>query len=178
MSTSTDPTPALSPASPKPSVPADVTLRSGNLLSLSETSELARAALTTLVTLVGPPHAGKSTLLATVHECFRQNRFKNLSFSGSCTLVAFERVCHLSRIASGLEVPDTERDKVSDDEYFYHLNVSRSGEQTSTGSLFVMDVAGEGFDNLRKSHENCLAITSLKRTDVFHGVTVGVAKAF
>ena len=81
-------TPVPSPASAKPAGPADITLRSGGLLSLAETSDLARAIPTTLVTLVGPPDAGKSTLLATVHECFRQNRFQGLSFSGSRTLVA------------------------------------------------------------------------------------------
>lgn len=160
-----DPDPTPSPTSAKPSAPTDITVRSGGLLSLSEISDLAQAAQTTLVTLVGPPDAGKSTLLATVHERFRQNRFQALTFSGSRTLVAFEQLCHLSRIASGLEDPDTQRTKFTDEEYFYHLTVNRSGEQISTCSLFVMDVAGEGFDDLRKSHENCLAITSLKRTE-------------
>ena len=142
-----------------------VSLRSGRLLSLSETSDLARTTATTLVTLVGPPDAGKSTLLATMHECFRQNRFQSLTFSGSRTLVSFEEICHLSRIASGLKDPDTERSKSSEEEYFYHLTVNRTDEQSSPRSLFLMDVAGEGFDGLRKSHENCLAITSLKRTE-------------
>lgn len=166
MSTSENPIPA-SPlsASAKSAGPADITLRSGDVLSLAETNDLARAIPTTLVTLVGPPDAGKSTLLATVHECFRQNRFQILSFSGSRTLVAFEQLCHLSRIASGLEDPDTQRTKFSDEEYFYHLNVNRAGELVSPRSLFVMDVAGEGFDGLRKSYENCRAITSLKRTE-------------
>lgn len=165
MSTSADSTPVASSVSAKLSVPTDIALRSGELLSLSETSELARVALTTLVTLVGPPDAGKSTLLATIHECLRKNRFQNHTFSGSCTLVAFEQICHLSRIASGLENPDTQRTKFSTEEYFYHLIVNRTGEQNSSRSLFIMDVAGEGFDDLRKSHENCLAITSLKRTE-------------
>ncbi len=165
MSTTVNPAPTPSPASAKPAAPADVTLRSGGLLSLAETSDLARATPTTLVTMVGPPDAGKSTLLATVHECFRQNRFQALTFSGSRTLVAFEELCHLSRIASGLEDPDTQRTKFSDEEYFYHLTVNRTDEPSSPRSLFVMDVAGEGFDGLRKSHENCLAITSLKRTE-------------
>jgi GTP-binding protein EngB required for normal cell division len=142
-----------------------ISLRSGRLLSLSESSDLARTSATTLVTLVGPPKAGKSTLLATIHECFRQNRFQSLTFSGSRTLVAFEEICHLSRIASGLRDPDTERSKFSDEEFFYHLTVNRAGEQSSPRSLFLMDVAGDGFDDLRKSHENCLAITSLKRTE-------------
>lgn len=165
MSTSVNPTVAPTPASATPAAPADVTLRSGGLLSLTETSDLARTTSTTLVTLVGPPDAGKSTLLATIHECFRQNRFQTLMFSGSRTLVAFEELCHLSRIASGIEHPDTQRTKFSDEEYFYHLTVSHIGEPTSPHSLFVMDVAGEGFDGLRKSHENCLGITSLKRTE-------------
>lgn len=164
MSNGANPAPGPAPASAKPASPADISLRSGRLLSLSETSDLARATPTTLVTLVGPPDAGKSTLLATVHECFRQNRFQALTFSGSRTLVAFEELCHLSRIASGLEDPDTQRTKFSDEEYFYHLTVNRSDEHNSPRSLFVMDVAGEGFDGLRKSHDNCLAITSLKRT--------------
>ncbi len=165
MSDAVSPSPIPSSASSKPVPPPDISLRSGNLLSLDETSDLARSTPTTLVTLVGPPDAGKSTLLATVHECFRQSRFQSLTFSGSRTLVAFEQLCHLSRIASGLEDPDTERTKFSDEEYFYHLIVSRTGEQDWPRSLFVMDVAGEGFDSLRKSHENCLNITSLKRTE-------------
>lgn len=165
MSTSVTPTPVPSPASSKPALPPDISLRSGGLLSLSETSDLARVTPTTLVTLVGAPDAGKSTLLATVHECFRKNRFQSLTFSGSRTLVAFEQLCHLSRIASGLEDPDTQRTKFSDEEYFYHLTVNRTGELDSERSLFVMDVAGEGFDSLRKSHDNCLSITSLKRTE-------------
>lgn len=161
MSTSVNTDPTLA----KPALTADVTLRSGGLLALAETSDLARAMPTTLVTLVGPPDAGKSTLLATIHECFRQNRFQSLTFSGSRTLVAFERLCHLSRIASGLENPDTQRTTPSDEEYFYHLTVNRNGELASPRSLLMMDVAGEGFDGLRKSHENCIAITSLKRTE-------------
>ena len=80
--------------------------------------------------------------------------------------MAFEKLCDLSRIASGLKDPDTQRTKFSDEEYFYHLTVNRAGESPSPRSLFVMDVAGEGFDDLRKSSiENCLAITSLKRTE-------------
>jgi double-GTPase-like protein len=142
-----------------------VSLRSGRLLSLSETSDLARTTATTLVTLVGPPDAGKSTLLTTIHDCLRQSRFQALTFSGSRTLVAFEELCHLSRIASELNEPDTERTKFSEEEFFYHLTVNRAGEQSLPRSLFVMDVAGEGFDDLRKAHENCLAITSLKRTE-------------
>ncbi len=149
----------------KRAVIADVILRSGRLLNLAEASDLARATPTTLVTLVGPPKAGKSTLLATVHECFRHGQFKALTFSGSRTLVMFEELCHLSRIASGLEDPDTERTKPTDEEYFYHLTVNRTGEPASPRSLIVMDVAGEGFDRLRMSHENCFAITSLKRTE-------------
>ena len=161
MSTSENTDPLLA----KPAVTADVILRSGRLLTLAETSDLARATPTTLVTLVGPPKAGKSTLLATVHERFRQGRFKSFSFSGSRTLVMFEELCHLSRIASGLEDPETERTKPTDEEYFYHLMVNRTGELGSPRSLLVMDVAGEEFDGLRKSHENCVAITSLKRTE-------------
>jgi len=149
----------------KPTAPTDIPLRSGDLLSILETSDLANSTPTTLVTLVGPPDAGKSTLLATLYDCFRQNRFTALTFSGSRTLVAFEQLCHLSRIASGLQDPDTQRTKFSDEELFYHLTVNHFKEPASPRSLFVIDVAGEGFEGLRKSYENCLAITSLKRTE-------------
>lgn len=152
-------------AASKPALALDVVLRSGMELTTGDLDALAREHPATLVALVGPPDAGKTTLVATLYEQFRQAKVPDFVFAGSHSLLAFERRCHLSRLVSNLEQPQTERSNSSDEELFYHLRVARPGDSVHKEDVFLLDVAGEGYQELRTSADACRAITSLQRVD-------------
>ncbi len=143
----------------------DVVLRAGTELTTGDLDALAREHPATLVALVGPPDAGKTTLVAALYEEFRRAKVPDFMLAGSLSLMAFERRCHLSRMASKLEQPHTERTKSTDEELFYHLRVARPHDLERRDDVFLLDVAGEDYAELRTRADACRAITSLQRTD-------------
>lgn len=156
---------STAPSSAGDSVSTDIALRTGGELTAVDLDSLAREYPATLIVLVGPPEAGKTTLIVTLYEWFRQAKVAKFAFSGSHSLMAFERRCHLSRMASKLARPETERTPAADEELFYHLRVARLDDLACKDDLFLLDVAGEQYRELRTSDEACLSIESLGRAD-------------
>lgn len=145
--------------------PEDVTLRSGSQLSVAEVDELARQNPVSLIALVGPPGVGKTTFVAAIYERLRVAKLSGVTFAGSLSLVAFEERAHLSRVASNLDRPLTQRTSSSDEQLFYHLRSPRTDGDQRKQDLLFLDVAGEDYEGLRTSHDACLAIDSFKRID-------------
>src|SRR5712692_4403902 len=102
-------TPVPSQPPPPVTVPDVIDLPSGNELDDLEAAKLQAAQLARLIVVAGPVGAGKTTLITTLHDLFQTGKIGDHAFAWSRTLPAFERRCHLSRIASERAVPDTER---------------------------------------------------------------------
>ena len=79
-----------------------VQLHEGDDLTISKASKITRSCVTRFITLAGAAESGKTTLLASIYECFQKGGFADYYFAGSLTLPGYEKRCHLSRIESGL----------------------------------------------------------------------------
>src|ERR1035437_3129863 len=115
-----------------------------------------------VVAFIGPPKGGKTALLASPYECFQIGEFAGRSFAGSDTLVGFERVSHLGRLASRLHKPDTERTR-SGPHHCFHLRVW-SGN-TGSGNVLLSNISGEDCDAAVDSSEDCKRLQILRRAD-------------
>src|SRR5258708_13883849 len=92
-------------------VPDVIDLPSGNELDDLGAAKLQAAQLVRLIVVAGPVGAGKTTLIATLHDLFQTGKVGDYAFAWSTTLPAFEARCHLSRIHSHRAVPETEHTK-------------------------------------------------------------------
>ena len=129
----------------------NIELYSGEELSLKDISKVTYKFPYKLILIIGDFDSGKTTLLATIFDLFQIGSFKEFLFAGSLTMVGFEKRCHLSRVASGLTVPDTERTK-SIEFSFLHLSIKKKNSQRKKAlSLLLSDVSGERFKQARNS---------------------------
>lgn len=96
-----------------------------------------------LIAVIGDTSSGKSTLLCALYDRFLRGEFGERSFVGSSTLGGFEKLAHLSRAASGAQIPDTERTFVSEGLQYYHLALAEKSRHRV--DLFVSDRAGETY---------------------------------
>jgi hypothetical protein len=123
--------------------------RGGRALPIDEADECMLSAplgrRLAVICLVGVPDCGKTTLLASLYEIVRRNLATGLGFVGSETIQGFEERCHLSRLASESESPDTPR--TSRELQFLHLSVL--AKQTGARvELFMADRRGEQFQDV------------------------------
>ncbi|SAL51154.1 hypothetical protein AWB70_04162 [Caballeronia cordobensis] len=98
-----------------------------------------------VVSLVGVPDSGKTTLLASLYEIVRRGLVHGALFAGSETIRGFEERCHYSRLASLRSSPDTPR--TAAELRLLHLSVALE----DTGKrieLFFADRRGEQFQDL------------------------------
>lgn len=147
--------------------PEFVELAAGSALEASETFPITRAARTHLLVFAGGEASGKTTLLTSIYESLQEGPFAGMVFAGSRTLVGFEEICHLNRLASGQPVPETERTKPSDRAQFYHLSLlDRGAAKPVRREVLIAAVSGELFRLARDSTEDCSTLTFLRRADV------------
>jgi hypothetical protein len=165
--------PSGAPVTPHPSaaaspvtVPDVIDLPSGNELDALAAAELQGAQLVRLIVVAGPVGAGKTTLITTLHDLFQTGKIGDHAFAWSRTLHAFERRCHLSRIASERSVPDTERTKFGEVRYL-HTQISGPELRDNLLDLLFTDVSGESFELARDSITECQRLHFLKMADHF-----------
>lgn len=139
-------------------------LPDGDTLSAGDGGAIVRSAPTSVVVVAGPAQCGKTTLVAGLYELFHRGPFGGFLFAGSRTLPGFERRCHLARIASGREAPDTERTVRSEGTDLLHLRLSAQDDSGIFGILFS-DIYGEAFRRAADAAEECQQFTILKRAD-------------
>ncbi len=144
--------------------PAVIVFREGDYLSAGEGGEVVRASPASIVVVAGTVGSGKTTLVGGLYELFHRGPFGGFLFAGSRTLPGFERRCHLARVASGLEGPDTERTRHSEGMHLLHL---RLAEERGLGhhSVLFSDIYGEAFRRAADSADECRKIGILKRAD-------------
>jgi hypothetical protein len=162
------PSSAPVPSQPPPpvTVPDVIDLPTGNELDDLEAAKLQAAQLVRLIVVAGPVGAGKTTLITTLHDLFQTGKIGDHGFAWSRTLPAFERRCHLSRIASERSAPDTERTKFGEVRYL-HTQISGPELRDNLLDLLFTDVSGESFELARDSISECQRLHFLKMADHF-----------
>jgi len=162
------PSSAPVPSQPPPpvTVPDVIDLPSGNGLDDLGAAKLQAAQLVRLIVVAGPVGAGKTTLIATLHDLFQTGKIGDYAFAWSRTLPAFEERCHLSRIASERAVAETERTKIDELRRYLHVQIAGPELRENLDFLFV-DVSGEVFEQARDSIAECQRLHFLKMADHF-----------
>lgn len=141
-------------------------LPSGLQMDASSAAAIMKQARSRVVVLAGGTESGKTTLLASLFDCFHDGTFAGFRFAGSRTLVAFEQRCHLSRLASMADRPRTPR-TVLGTSGFLHLRLQSEGETGGTRDLLFWDFTGEVFQRARDSAAEARKLQVIRRADHF-----------
>lgn len=146
-------------------VPEFIELFSGAALSAADAEVITLRSRTHLVVFAGAEGSGKTTVLASIYERLNQGAFAGFKFAGSRTLLGFEEICHLNRLASGGAQPDTQRTRLTDETKYYHLTLSPIESATARRDVLLSAMSGELFRMARDSREDAERLTFLRRAD-------------
>lgn len=144
-----------------------IELHDGEGLRIENAGIVMRKSPTKIVVVAGTEESGKTTLLASLYECFQEGDFGGMLFAGSKTLRGFERRCHLARISSEAKCPDTERTKPGDEGVLLHLRTRDSQLNEPQVDVLLTDISGEIFKLIRSSSEECKRHEIIRRADHF-----------
>ncbi len=103
-------------------------------------------------------------MVAGLYELFHKGPFAGYYFAWCHTLPGFERRCHLARLSSERESPDTERTGHSETHNLLHVRLTEASSGTRHDILFS-DIYGEAFRIASDSADECRKIKILKRAD-------------
>lgn len=150
----------------EPETPEFVELYTGHELNGTETENITLQWPTQLFVLAGAEGSGKTTLVTSIYEHLCQGPIGSLQFAGSRTLLRFEQECHQNRIVSGGTRPLTERTKLTDEPFYYHLAL-RNGDGNHRRQHFLLSaLTGELYRWARNSTEECKKLSFLRRANV------------
>ncbi len=141
-------------------------LPGGYELTISEAGEITARSEAQVVMFAGEPDAGKTTLIATIYELLSSDLIGGFRFAGSETILAFERACFPSRIASGNVKPDTFRTRHPRPR-FYHLCLRPESPAGPQKHLLLGDVSGETFRRASDDLAEAKKLHILRRVDAF-----------
>ncbi|SDM48133.1 hypothetical protein SAMN05216360_102217 [Methylobacterium phyllostachyos] len=133
-------------------------------LASAEAAAHLREFEASVVAIVGPSAAGKTSLIAGLYELFLQGPVGPFEFAGSKTLHAFEEVCHGARLESGLDEPDSER-TLSGPAKFFELTLGtpyRLGKR----KVLIADRWGEDYKGVVDTHPRPEEFFEVARADV------------
>lgn len=145
--------------------PAFVEFFAGTALSAADADAVTLRTPVQLVVFAGAEGSGKTTVLASVYERLSQGPFAGYQFAGSRSLLGFEDICHLNRLASGGARPDTQRTVPTEDASYYHLALMGAEPKAQRRHVLLSAVSGELFRLARNSREDCARLTFLHRAD-------------
>lgn len=145
--------------------PVFVELFAGNELMAAETEAVTLRWPTQLVVFAGAEGSGKTTVIASIYERLSQGSFAGFRFAGSRSLLGFEQICHLNRLTSNGERPDTPRTVATDEAVYYHLALRGLQDDARRRHVLLSAVSGELFRQARNSREDCARLTFLHRAD-------------
>lgn len=117
-----------------------------------------------VVAIVGPSAAGKTSLIAGLYELFLRGPVGPFEFAGSKTLHAFEEVCHGARLESGLGEPDSER-TLSGPAKFFELTLGTRG-RPGHRKVLIADRWGEDYMGVVDAHPRPEEFFEVARADV------------
>lgn len=141
-------------------------LPGGYELTIGEAGEVTSRSEACVVMFAGEPDAGKTTLIATIYELLSNDVIDDFRFAGSETILAFERACFPSRIASGNVKPDTMRTRHPRPR-FYHLCLRPVAAEGQRKHLLLGDVSGETFRRASDDLAEAKKLHILRRVDAF-----------
>jgi hypothetical protein len=136
----------------------------GEPLGIGSLGEVLRRVPARVIVIGGTQKTGKTTLIASIYERFRLGPFAGMNFAGSRTLMGFEMICHLGRLESGRETPETERTKLSSGWQVFHLSV---GDLHHRRDLLLADMSGEAYESVRDFGETSSELGLVQRADHF-----------
>lgn len=144
---------------------AFVDLFQGTELSAVDAEAVTLRSNTHLIVFAGAAGSGKTTVIASIYERFCKGPFPGLLFAGSRTLLGFEQICHLNRLASGGSFPDTPRTIPADEAAYFHLALRENKVGALRRNVLLSAVSGELFRLAKNSREDCHRLTFLLRAN-------------
>jgi len=156
--------------SPEPdSTDGDIELKihSGEALKLDEISAITFRNITQIIIIAGPVKSGKTTLITSLFHLFQKGPYQNYLFSGSETLLGFDRSCYLARISSMRESQDTPRTRPYIEEKFLHLNLCHADLSSPNIDMLFFDISGENYDAAKNSIAECKELNLPNKFDHF-----------
>jgi hypothetical protein len=145
--------------------PEFIELFSGAALSATDAEVVTLRSRTQLVAFVGAEGSGKTTMLASIYERFSQGVFAGFNFTSSRSLLGFEEICHLNRLASGGTEPDTQRTRLTDETKYYHLTLRAAEPFATRRDVLLSAMSGELFRMAKDSQEDAERLTFVRRAD-------------
>jgi hypothetical protein len=154
---------AAADASPFEQVDAATLLPGPDALNPDEAGHLLARRAGRVVVWAGERESGKTTLTSEIYE--RQRRpDAPLSFAGSSSLLALERLAHPSRASSGRRVRETRRTE-RDPEGRELLHLALAPPKSVPVELLFADLPGEVFRQLRDNEIGPADLPLLVRAD-------------
>lgn len=141
-------------------------LPSGEPLSPVEVDRFLLRKPAKFVTVVGEFDSGKTTLICALYEKFLKGSFAGYVFSGSNTLIGFEKRSHHSRVDSGRVAPDTLRTSLHDGLRYFHLSLANGESFKPRIELMLSDRAGEEYEKARGNSSLVDALIEVKKANV------------
>lgn len=135
----------------------------GGALSATDAEAITLRSPAHLVVFAGAEGSGKTTVLASIYEQFNRGPFAGFKFAGSRSLLGFEEICHLNRLASGRTQPETQRTRLSDGKKYYHLALRTAS--SGRFDILMSAISGELFRMARDLQEDAERLTFLLRAD-------------
>lgn len=143
---------------------ATIKLPSGEALESDDIAKMVLAHPIKMVVIIGDRWSGKSTLIGTLYDMFRKGPFGKYAFSGSRTLVGFDKLSFNSRVESGELVPDTIRTSRLEGLKFFHLELSEFPTYNLKNHLVISDRAGEVYEEARANTERLKELHEVRQS--------------
>lgn len=144
-----------------------INLPLGEALTVEEAGFITISTKTKVVVLAGTVDCGKTTLIASLFHCFQQGPFAGFYFSGSNTLVGFDKRCHKARISSGRSSMKTDRTPLGEQRKLLHMKLRDDGNFNDVVDILFMDMSGEEYDDAKDSIDYCKKLNFINRSDAF-----------
>ncbi len=159
------------PADEQAEAPAEeaVGWQSGKALEAVEANELLAEEGGEIVVIAGEAESGKTTLLTVLFALLRASRLGPYSFSGSSTLLGFERRAFFASTSSFSSEEDTERTRnITDEGELLHLMLRIQEEEKEVNrclQVFLTDIPGEKFEKVRHNTAAAESVGLLRHAD-------------
>jgi hypothetical protein len=156
------------PAAMTPGIedPKFVDLFSGGALNAGDAGAVMQQSRAHLIVMAGAEDSGKTTVLASIYERLNTGpSFAGFQFAGSRSLLGFEEICYLNRLASGGTHPETARTPRAEESSYYHLVLKGVENGSRRRHVLLSAMSGELFRMAMDTREDAARLTYLRRAD-------------
>lgn len=161
----TDATKDSTATTPLAEEPKFVEFFPGVALNAADAGAIMLGSRTHVVALAGAEGSGKTTVLTSLYERLNQGPFAGFRFAGSRSILGFEEICHLNRLASGGTKPDTQRTIPAEEASYYHLTLKGIDGGARRRHVLLSAMSGELFRMAKDTREDAERLTYLRRAD-------------